>query len=152
MLRKAEGQGRLETAKRLRAVIGDVFRYAIATARAVNDPTFAHRAATTLPVVKHRAAITDPIQLGGLMRAIDGFHGQPSTNAALRLMPGIARPSAASMVWAADRPGHPSEAAIRRPSSVAFPVLFLFAHRNVKLTFERYVFFTTQFNEILDHG
>ncbi|CAH1655617.1 Integrase [Hyphomicrobiales bacterium] len=85
-LRKVEGKGRLETAKRLRAVIGEVFRYAIATARAENDPTFALRGALSAPVVKHRAAITDPIQLGGLMRAIDGFQGQPSTNAALKLM------------------------------------------------------------------
>ncbi|AMJ63176.1 tyrosine-type recombinase/integrase [Bosea sp. PAMC 26642] len=86
VLRKAEGKGRLETAKRLRAVIGEVFRYAIATARAVNDPTFALRGAISAPVVKHRAAITDPVQLGGLMRAIEGFNGQPSTNAALKLM------------------------------------------------------------------
>ncbi|WP_436149693.1 tyrosine-type recombinase/integrase [Bosea sp. LjRoot90] len=86
MLRKVESKGRLETAKRLRAVIGEVFRYGIATARAVNDPTFALRGAISAPVVKHRAAITDPVQLGGLMRAIDGFKGQPSTNAALKLM------------------------------------------------------------------
>lgn len=85
-LRKVEGKGRLETAKRLRAVIGEVFRYAIATARAENDPTFALRGALSAPVVKHRAAITDPVKLGGLMRAIDGFQGQPSTNAALKLM------------------------------------------------------------------
>lgn len=85
-LRKVEGKGRLETAKRLRAVIGEVFRYAIATARAENDPTFALRGALSAPVVKHRAAITDPAQLGGLMRAIGGFQGQPSTNAALKLM------------------------------------------------------------------
>lgn len=85
-LRKVEGKGRLETAKRLRAVIGEVFRYAIATARAENDPTFALRGALSAPVVKHRAAITDPEQLGGLMRAIGGFQGQPSTNAALKLM------------------------------------------------------------------
>lgn len=85
-LRKVEGKGRLETAKRLRAVIGEVFRYAIATARAENDPTFALRGALSAPVVKHRAAITDPVQLGGLMRAIEGFQGQPSTNAALKLM------------------------------------------------------------------
>ncbi len=86
VLRRAEGKGLLETAKRLRAVIGEVFRYAIATARAANDPTFALRGAISLPVVKHRAAITDPVELGGLMRAIDGFNGQPTTNAALRLM------------------------------------------------------------------
>jgi integrase len=86
VLNRAEMKGRLETAKRLRAVIGEVFRYAIATARATNDPTFALRGAISAPVVKHRAAITDPAAVGGLMRAIDGFQGQPSTNAALRLM------------------------------------------------------------------
>jgi integrase len=85
-LRKVEGKGRLETAKRLRAVIGEVFRYAIATARATSDPTFALRGALTAPVVKHRAAITDPKELGALLRAIEGFKGQPSTNAALKLM------------------------------------------------------------------
>lgn len=85
-LRKVEHRGRLETAKRLRAVIGEVFRYAIATARASTDPTFALRGALSAPIVKHRAAITDPVQLGGLMRAIDSFQGQPSTNAALKLM------------------------------------------------------------------
>ena len=86
VLKKVEQRGRLETAKRLRAVIGEVFRYAIATARASTDPTFALRGAISAPIVKHRAAITDPIQLGGLMRAIDSFLGQPSTNAALKLM------------------------------------------------------------------
>ena len=70
----------------MRAVIGEVFRYAIATARATNDPTFALRGAISAPVVKHRAAITDPVEVGGLMRAIETFQGQPSTNAALKLM------------------------------------------------------------------
>jgi integrase len=74
-LREVEGKGRLETAKRLRAVIGEVFRYAVATARAISDPTFALRGALTAPVVKHRAAITDPKELGALLRAIDGFQG-----------------------------------------------------------------------------
>ena len=86
ILKKLERKGRLESAKRLRAVIGEVFRYAIATARASNDPTFALRGAISAPVVKHRAAIIEPIGLGGLMRAIDAFQGQPSTNAALKLM------------------------------------------------------------------
>ena len=85
-LRKVEKRGRLESARRLRSVIGEVFRYAIATARATSDPTFALRGALTAPTVKHRAAITDPVALGGLLRAIDGFDGQPSTKAALQLM------------------------------------------------------------------
>jgi integrase len=86
ILKKVERRGRLETAKRLRAVIGEVFRYAIATARASNDPTFALRGAISAPIVKHRAAIIEPVALGGLMRAIQTFAGQPSTNAALKLM------------------------------------------------------------------
>ncbi len=86
VLKKVERKGRLETAKRLRAVIGEVFRYAVATARASADPTGALRGAISAPIVKHRAAITDPFELGGLMRAIAAFQGQPSTNAALKLM------------------------------------------------------------------
>lgn len=85
-LKKVEKRGRLETAKRLRAVVGEVFRYAIATGRATTDPTFALRGALTAPVVKHRAAVTNAADLGALLRAIDGFQGQPTTTAALKLM------------------------------------------------------------------
>lgn len=87
VLRKVEARGRLETANRLRAIIGAVFRHAIATVRAEVDPTTALRGALQAPEVTHRAAITDPVALGGLLRAIDGFVGQPVTGAALRLLP-----------------------------------------------------------------
>ena len=87
VLRKVEARGRLETANRLRAIIGAVFRHAIATVRAEVDPTTALRGALQAPEVTHRAAITDPAALGGLLRAIDGFVGQPVTGAALRLLP-----------------------------------------------------------------
>jgi integrase len=86
VLRPLEAAGKLETAKRLRAVIGSVFRYAIATARADSDPTQALRGAIASPKQQHRAAITDPGAFGGLLRAIDGFKGQPTTKAALQLM------------------------------------------------------------------
>ncbi len=85
-LRKVEARGRHESAKSLRTAIGQVFRYAIATARAENDPTFALRGALIVPKVTHRAAITSPKEFGALLRAIDGFDGQPTTKAALRLM------------------------------------------------------------------
>jgi integrase len=87
VLRKIEARGRLETANRLRAIVGAVFRHAIATVRAEVDPTAALRGALQSPEVTHRAAITDPAALGGLLRAIDGFVGQPGTAAALRLLP-----------------------------------------------------------------
>lgn len=86
VLRTVEARGRLESARRLRSTIGSVFRYAIATGRAENDPTFALKGALSPPVLKHRAAITDPHRFGALLRAIDGFDGQPTTLAALQLM------------------------------------------------------------------
>jgi integrase len=86
VLRRVENRGRLETARRLRSTIGSVFRYAIATARAENDPTVALRGALVVPKVRHRPAITDRNALGALLRAIDGFEGQPTTRAALQLM------------------------------------------------------------------
>lgn len=89
VLRKIEDRGRYETAKRLRSVIGSVFRYAIATGRATTDPTYALRGALISPPVTHFAAITDPDQVSELLRAIDGFEGQPATHAALKLAPHV---------------------------------------------------------------
>ncbi|MFN0022723.1 MAG: tyrosine-type recombinase/integrase [Parvularculaceae bacterium] len=86
-LRKVEARGRLESARRLRSTIGSVFRYAVATARAELDPTVALQGALLTPRVKPRAAITEPRALGGILRAIDGFDGQPTIRAALQLMP-----------------------------------------------------------------
>ncbi len=86
VLRKVEVRGRHETARQLRSTIGSVFRYAIATARADNDPTFALRGALTTPKVKPRAAVTDPKAVGALVRSVWGYDGQPATKAALQLM------------------------------------------------------------------
>jgi integrase len=86
ILRGVERRGRYETARRLRSTIGAVCRYAVATARATADPTAPLQGALTTPKVKPRAAVTDPRAFGGLLRAIDGFDGQPTTGAALKLM------------------------------------------------------------------
>jgi integrase len=86
VLQPLEAEGKLETARRLRSVIGAVFRHAVVTARAANDPTQALKGAIAPPKVKSRAAITDPVVFGGLLRAIDGFKGQPTTKAALQLL------------------------------------------------------------------
>ena len=85
-LRKVEAKGNYETAKRLRAEIGGVFRYAVANGVAETDPTYALRDALIRPTVTPRAAITDPKALGDLLRAIDVFHGQVTTRIALQLM------------------------------------------------------------------
>lgn len=62
---------KLETARRCRETIGAVFRYAIATARASNDPTSALRGAIRTRKPKSYAAITDLQSLGALLRAIE---------------------------------------------------------------------------------
>ncbi len=85
-LRQVETRGRYESARRLRSTIGSVFRYAIATARADADPTWALKGALIAPTVTPRAAITEPRAFGALLRAIDSFEGQPTTVAALQLM------------------------------------------------------------------
>lgn len=85
ILKTVEKSGRRETAKRLRAAIGRVFRLAVATLRATSDPTYALRGALTAPVVKPRAAITDERKLGALMVAIDEYDGWPTIRAALQL-------------------------------------------------------------------
>jgi integrase len=86
VLRTVESRGRHETARRLRATIGEVFRYAVATGRAETDPTRALKGALTAPTVQHRAAIIEPKAFGGVLRAIETYQGAPETRAALELL------------------------------------------------------------------
>jgi len=89
VIRKIESRGVLETAHRALANCGQVFRYAVATGRTERDPTGDLRGA--LPSVKsrrtHFAAITDPKEVGRLLRALNDYDGSPTVCAALRLAP-----------------------------------------------------------------
>jgi integrase len=86
-VRRIEGRGAVETAHRALGNCGQVFRYAIATGRATRDISADLRGA--LPPVKgeHFAAITEPKQVGALLRAIDGYTGSHVVRCALRLAP-----------------------------------------------------------------
>jgi integrase len=86
VLKEVEARGTHETARKLRTAIGDVFRFAIATARADNDPTGALRGALVAPTVKPRAAIVVPKAFGGLLRAIEDYDGTLETRYALALL------------------------------------------------------------------
>jgi integrase len=86
VLRTVESRGKLETAKRLRATVGQVFRYAVATGRADADPTGALAGAIAAPVARHRAAIVAPKAFGALVRAIATYEGAPETVAAIELL------------------------------------------------------------------
>src|SRR5262249_16020981 len=86
ILKRVEKSGRRESARRLRGVVGSVFRHAIVTLRATNDPTYPLRGALLTPIVKHRAAITDEAKLGALLASIDEYDGWPTLRAALQLL------------------------------------------------------------------
>jgi hypothetical protein len=60
VLKEVEARGVHEAARKLCAAIGDVFRYAIAIARADHDPAVASRGALVTPTVTPRAAIVEP--------------------------------------------------------------------------------------------
>lgn len=84
-LRRIESRGAVETAHRVKQICGQVFRYAIATGRAERDPSADLKGALASTRSKHMAAITDPKQVGGLLRAIDGYEGHIVTRCALKL-------------------------------------------------------------------
>jgi integrase len=86
VLRGVEARERLETAHRLRAFIGSVFRFAVSTGRASSDPSAALRGALITPTARPRAAIIDPAGLGELLRAIDGHQGMPEVRWGLQLL------------------------------------------------------------------
>lgn len=87
VLRRIESRGALETAHRALACCGQVFRYAIATGRAQRDPAADLRGALPPVSTKHFPTITDPLKIGELLRAIDGYSGTYQTRYALRLAP-----------------------------------------------------------------
>lgn len=86
ILKKVEASGRRDTAHRLRSVMGAVFRLAVATLRATNDPTYALRGALLKKKVKHRAAITDERELGRFLISLDEYDGWPVIQSAFQFL------------------------------------------------------------------
>ena len=74
-LRRIETRGALEQAHRVLQICGSVFRYAVATGRAERDITSDLRGAIPPKKVKHHASLTEPKQVGQLLRALDGYEG-----------------------------------------------------------------------------
>jgi len=86
-LRKIEARGAIETAHRAKQIAGQIFRFGVATGRAKRDPTPDLKEALQSRQKKHLAAITDPLEVGKLLVAIDGFQGTPVVKRALLLSP-----------------------------------------------------------------
>lgn len=86
-LKRVERRGHHETAQRLRAFAGRVFRYGFATLRTDRNPADILRGALTVPQVRHHAAILEPLKVGELLRAIEGYNGRIENRIALQLAP-----------------------------------------------------------------
>jgi integrase len=87
VLKKVEARGRHETAHRLKQRIAQVFRYAIALGIVRMNPATELRDALAPIVSTRRAAITDPTEIGRLLRDIDAYEGGFVVASALRLAP-----------------------------------------------------------------
>lgn len=86
LLQSVEKSGRRETARRLRGTISSIFKFAIVTLRAGNDPTVPLHGALLPPKIVGRAAITDERKFGALLRSIDEYDGWPTITAALKFL------------------------------------------------------------------
>jgi len=87
VMRRIDGRGARYTAHKIKSEISQIIRYAIATGRAERDPCPDLRGALPAPKETHHAAITDPAEVGQLLRAMDGFAGTFPVKCALLLAP-----------------------------------------------------------------
>jgi integrase len=91
-LRRIEARGKIETVYKTKELCGRVFRYAISEGLASRDiaadlsESFKDRPTGTDTEL---AAITTAPEVGKLLRALDGYDGQPATRAALLLLPHV---------------------------------------------------------------
>ena len=85
VLQRMEARGAGETARRMRIVCGQIFRYAIATGRADRNPVPDLQGALRKPNSKHMAAFTDPKDVAPLLRAIDTYQGSFVVKCALQM-------------------------------------------------------------------
>lgn len=84
-LRLVEERGARESAHRILGVCGQIFRFAVASGLVESDPSRDLRGALAKPTLTHFAAITNPEEVGALLRAVKGYQGNLETRVALKL-------------------------------------------------------------------
>lgn len=87
LLKRVETRGALETTHRVQQNCGQVFRYAVATGRAESDPSRDLRGALPPWKPEHYPTLTEPRQVGRLLRDIHAYEGGFVTRCALKLSP-----------------------------------------------------------------
>lgn len=86
-LRIIENRGAIDLAHRIRTTCVQVFDYAIATGRASRNTARDLKGALPPAQGGHHAAITDPAELGKLLKAIEGYNGHFTTLCMMKLLP-----------------------------------------------------------------
>lgn len=84
-LRRVEYRGAIESAHRIKTIIGQVFRYAIATGLADRDPAADLKGALPAVQPKNMAALTEPPEFAGLLQAIENYKGTFVVKCALKI-------------------------------------------------------------------
>lgn len=84
VLRRLEQADKIESAKRVRIILGQIFRYGISCGVAERDPAADLKGALAPPRPKRMAAVATSEQAGGLLRAISSYQGDIITRLALR--------------------------------------------------------------------
>jgi len=85
--RRIEKRGAIETAHRVKVVISQVMRYAIATGRADRDPCPDLRGALQPVQPQPHPSLTEPAEVAELLRAIENYKGTQIVRSALALAP-----------------------------------------------------------------
>ena len=86
VMRRMEDRGAINMAQVMRGVCTNIFRYAVITGRAERDPAADIKGAISTYVRKNRAAITDPLEVGKMLLAIDSYHGSFITRNSLLML------------------------------------------------------------------
>jgi integrase len=84
-LRRIEARGAIDTTHRVKSIMTNVFRYAIATGRATRNPAADVGVALKTTIKGHHTAITEPRRFAQLMRDIYAYSGSNITRAALQI-------------------------------------------------------------------
>lgn len=82
-LKRIEARGAIDTTHRIKSIMSTVFRYAIATGRAIRNPAADVGVALKTTVKGHHPAITEPRRFAQMMRDIYTYTGSNITRAAI---------------------------------------------------------------------
>jgi integrase len=86
MLRKVEKRGANETARRLKQLVGQIFRFAIVTGRAKRDPSVDLKNALRAPGEPQRHRAMPLSELPTFLRNLENYSGERQTKLALKLV------------------------------------------------------------------